>query len=162
MIMANGSILVVGGEVGSNGAPEPSLEIMPKPDGTGDTWKFLDYLNRTDPNNLYPFLHVLPSGRIFIGEHSCSMQFSPTLRVADVDVCHTASLGYYNEARILDPVSLDTFKVLPNMPGSVTSPLGRSHVSHGRHRGLAPTARSLHRPTYYLSVRWLELDWCRA
>lgn len=65
--MANGSILVVGGELGSNGPPEPSLEILPKPDGTGDTWKFLDYLNRTDPNNLYPFLHVLPSGRIFIG-----------------------------------------------------------------------------------------------
>lgn len=68
MVMANGSILVVGGEVGSNGSPEPSLEILPKPDGTGDTWMFLDYLNRTDPNNLYPFLHVLPSGRIFIGE----------------------------------------------------------------------------------------------
>ena len=69
MIMANGSILVVGGEVGSNGAPEPSLELLPKPDDTGDTWMFLDYLNRTDPNNLYPFLHVLPSGRVFIGQH---------------------------------------------------------------------------------------------
>lgn len=132
MIMANGSILVVGGEVGSNGAPEPSLEIMPKPDGTGDTWKFLDYLNRTDPNNLYPFLHVLPSGRIFIGEHSCFTQFSPMLRVFDVGFCHTAFLGYYNEARILDPVSLDTFKVLPNMPGSVTSPLaGRTYPMEG-------------------------------
>ncbi|KAI0086860.1 copper radical oxidase [Irpex rosettiformis] len=106
LIMANGSILVVGGEVGSNGAPEPSLEILPKPDGTGDTWMFLDYLNRTDPNNLYPFLHVLPSGRIFI--------------------------GYYNEARILDPVSLETFQVLPNMPGSVTSPLaGRTYPMEG-------------------------------
>ncbi|KAI0697984.1 copper radical oxidase [Cytidiella melzeri] len=106
MILANGSIMVVGGELGSNGAPEPSLEILPKPNGTGDTWKFLDYLNRTDPNNLYPFLHVLPSGRIFI--------------------------GYYNEARILDPVSLDTFQVLPNMPGSVTSPLaGRTYPMEG-------------------------------
>ena len=58
----------MGGEVGSNGAPEPSLEILPTPAG-GDTWKFLDYLNRTDPNNLYPFLINLPSGRIFVGEY---------------------------------------------------------------------------------------------
>lgn len=67
--MANGSILVMGGEVGSNGAPEPSLEILPTPVG-GPTWMFLDYLNRTDPNNLYPFLIVLPSGRIFVGRSS--------------------------------------------------------------------------------------------
>ena len=66
VVLANGSVLVVGGEVGSNGAPEPSLEILPTPAG-GPTWKFLDYLNRTDPNNLYPFLIILPSGRIFIG-----------------------------------------------------------------------------------------------
>lgn len=66
--MANGSILVVGGEQGSNGAPEPTLEILPKPAGTGDTYMTLDYLLRTDPNNLYPFLYVLPSGRIFIGQ----------------------------------------------------------------------------------------------
>ena len=65
--MPNGSILVVGGESGSNGPPQPSLEIMPKPAG-GDTTITLDYLQRTDPNNLYPFLIVLPSGRFFIGE----------------------------------------------------------------------------------------------
>jgi hypothetical protein len=105
LVMSNGSILVVGGEVGSNGAPEPSLEILPTPAG-GPTWKFLDYLNRTDPNNLYPFLFMLPSGRIFI--------------------------GYYNEARILRPDSLDTDVVLPNMPGSVTSPLaGRTYPMEG-------------------------------
>ena len=95
----------MGGEVGSNGAPEPSLEILPTPAG-GPTWKFLDYLNRTDPNNLYPFLVVLPSGRLFV--------------------------GYYNEARILDPVSLDTVATLPNMPGSVTSFLaGRTYPMEG-------------------------------
>ena len=66
--MPNGSILVVGGEIGSNGPPEPTLEILPTPSG-GSTLKFLDYLNRTDPNNLYPFLFVLPSGRIFIGTY---------------------------------------------------------------------------------------------
>ena len=32
--------------------------------------------------------------------------------------------GYYNEARVLDPVTFATLKVLPNMPGSVTSFLG--------------------------------------
>ena len=69
MMMSNGSILVVGGESGSNGPPQPNLEILPKPAG-GDTTFTLDYLQRTDPNNLYPFLMVLPSGRIFIGEHA--------------------------------------------------------------------------------------------
>lgn len=97
MLMANGSILVVGGESGSNGPPVPSLEILPKPEG-GNTTIFLDFLQRTDPNNLYPFLFVLPSGGIFV--------------------------AYYNEARILDEVSFKTTKVLPNIPGSVNNFLG--------------------------------------
>ena len=67
MMMPNGSILVVGGETGSNAPAEPTLELLPKPAG-GDTTIYLDYLQRTDPNNLYPFLLVLPSGRFFIGE----------------------------------------------------------------------------------------------
>ncbi|VDB83101.1 unnamed protein product [Peniophora sp. CBMAI 1063] len=104
MMMSNGSILIVGGENGSNGPPVPTLEILPTIPGSGT--KFLDYLNRTDPNNLYPFLHVMPSGRIFI--------------------------GYYNEARLLDPHTLDTAVVLPNMPGSVTSFLaGRTYPMEG-------------------------------
>ncbi|KAF7903668.1 uncharacterized protein EAF01_006717 [Botrytis porri] len=96
MIMANGSILVVGGEVGSNGAPVPSLEIIPHPPG-GDVL-YCDYLFRTDPYNLYPFLAVLPSGGIFI--------------------------AYYNEARILDEVTLQTQRVLPNIPAAVNNFLG--------------------------------------
>lgn len=79
MIMANGSILVVGGDAGSNGAAVPSLEIMPKPAGVTAP-QYYDYLARTDPYNLYPFLAVLPSGDVFI--------------------------AYYNEARILDDTSL--------------------------------------------------------
>ena len=67
LVMPNGSVLVVGGEEGSNGAPIPTLEILPTPAG-GPTWLFMDWLQRTDPNNLYPFLHVLPSGNIFVGE----------------------------------------------------------------------------------------------
>ncbi|KAN0078350.1 glyoxal oxidase [Tylopilus felleus] len=105
MMMPNGSILVVGGEIGSNGPPEHSLEIMPKPPG-GDTVVNLDYLQRTDPNNLYPFLMVLPSGRFFI--------------------------GYYNEARVLDPVTFDTVTVLPSIPGAVNNFLaGRTYPMAG-------------------------------
>ena len=104
MIMANGSILVVGGEEGSNGAPVPSLEVLPKPAGGGV--QYCDYLDRTDPYNLYPYLAVLPSGGIFI--------------------------GYYNEARILDETTLNTKRVLPNIPGAVNDFLGgRSYPMEG-------------------------------
>ena len=96
MIMANGSILVVGGERGSNDAPVPSLEVLPKP--AGGSLLTMDWLLRTDPNNLYPFLAVLPSGGIFV--------------------------AYYNEARILDENTFATIKTLPNMPGAVNNFLG--------------------------------------
>ncbi|KAI0631805.1 hypothetical protein C8Q77DRAFT_1219134 [Trametes polyzona] len=108
LVLSNGSILVVGGEIGSNGPPEPTLEILPTPEG-GPTFLFMDWLNRTDPNNLYPFLQMLPSGNIFV--------------------------GYYNEARILNPVTFDTIKTLPNMPGSVNDdparPAGRTYPLEG-------------------------------
>lgn len=57
----------MGGETGANAPANPTLEILPRVPG-GSTLLFLDWLERTDPNNLYPFLHVLPSGRIFVGE----------------------------------------------------------------------------------------------
>ena len=57
---------MVGGETGSNGPPNPTLEILPRIPG-GNTQVYLDWLNRTNPNNLYPFLHILPSGNIFAG-----------------------------------------------------------------------------------------------
>ncbi|KAI0852681.1 putative glyoxal oxidase [Daldinia vernicosa] len=94
MLMANGSILVVGGEIGSNDKPEPSLEILPKV----GPYLNMDWLERTDPNNLYPFLAVLPGGGIFV--------------------------AYWNEARILDEVTFDTIQTLPNMPGAVNDDLG--------------------------------------
>ena len=56
----------MGGENGPNGTPNPTLEILPRIPG-GDTQLFLDWLNSANPNNLYPFLHVLPSGLIFVG-----------------------------------------------------------------------------------------------
>ncbi|PVH72774.1 copper radical oxidase [Cadophora sp. DSE1049] len=89
MIMANGSILVVGGQEGSNGAPAPTLEILPRAGGV----IYCDWLKRTDPYNLYPYLAVLPSGGVFV--------------------------AYYNEARILDEGTLETARTLPNIPGAV-------------------------------------------
>ncbi|KAJ7364627.1 copper radical oxidase-like protein, partial [Mycena albidolilacea] len=97
-VLANGSVLVIGGETGSNAAPQPNLEILPNPGGKADTVIELDWLARTDPYNLYPFVYVLPSGRIFI--------------------------IYYNEARILDPHTFETVVELPNIPGSVNNFLG--------------------------------------
>jgi hypothetical protein len=43
MVMANGSVLVVGGEGGSNGIPIPTLETLPTPAG-GSTVVHLDFL----------------------------------------------------------------------------------------------------------------------
>ncbi|KIY43224.1 copper radical oxidase [Fistulina hepatica ATCC 64428] len=96
-VLSNGSILVIGGEDGSNGAPIPTLEILPRIEG-GNTTVYLEWLERTDPNNLYPFVFTLPSGNLFI--------------------------GYYNEARILNATTFDTIKQLPNMPASVNDFLG--------------------------------------
>ena len=104
MMMANGSILVVGGESGSNGPPVPTLEILPNP--TGGSVLYMDFLNRTDPYNLYPYLAVLPSGGVFI--------------------------AYYNEARILDERTFTTTKQLPNIPGSVSNfQAGRTYPLEG-------------------------------
>jgi hypothetical protein len=105
MVMSNGSVLVTGGEVGSNSAANPTLEILPAP--PGGYVKYLDWLNRTNPNNLYPFMFVMPkTGAIFA--------------------------AYYNEARLLDPGTLDTSLVLPNIPGSVSNFLaGRTYPLEG-------------------------------
>ncbi|PSN72640.1 WSC-domain-containing protein [Corynespora cassiicola Philippines] len=94
LVMANGSMLIVGGQEGSNGPPVPSMEILPR---VGPVLE-ASYLRETDPYNLYPYLVVLPSGGIFI--------------------------GYYNQARILDERSLDTVKTLPQIPASVNNPRG--------------------------------------
>ncbi|KAK7452112.1 hypothetical protein VKT23_012217 [Stygiomarasmius scandens] len=104
-MLSNGSILVIGGEIGSNNKPEPNLEILPKPPG-GDTVVSLDWLQRTDPNNLYPFVTMLPSGNVFV--------------------------AYYNEARILNPTTFDTIQVLPNIPGNVdNAAAGRTYPLEG-------------------------------
>ena len=95
MTMANGSILIVGGEEGSNGAAVPTLEILPY---TGTPPLYMDWLERTDPNNLYPFLFVLPSGGIFV--------------------------SYWNEARILDENTFATIRTLPDIPAAINDRYG--------------------------------------
>ena len=103
MIMANGSIMVIGGEIGANDIAVPSIEVLPS---TGTPPLYMDWLERTNPNNLYPFVCVLPGGGIFV--------------------------GYWNEARILNEVTFETTKTLPNMPGSVINPLsGRTYPLEG-------------------------------
>jgi len=95
MILSNGSIVVVGGEISANSAQQPNLEILPP---TGGGVVYLDFLDRTQPNNLYPFVCILPSGGMFI--------------------------AYYNEARVLDQGTFATTKILPGIPGSVVDPDG--------------------------------------
>lgn len=105
MIMANGSILIVGGEIGQNDAEQPTLELLPATgvpttttkSGYSNTTKYLDFLDRTAPFNLYPWITVVPSGILIV---------------------------YYNEVRILDEVNFNTVKTLPNMPGAVNDPTG--------------------------------------
>jgi hypothetical protein len=66
LVLSNGSVLVMGGLIGAGGADSATLEILPQIPG-GSTLMFLDWLENTSPNNLYPFLHILPSGSIFVG-----------------------------------------------------------------------------------------------
>ncbi|KAJ3478643.1 hypothetical protein NLJ89_g12370 [Agrocybe chaxingu] len=81
------------------------MELLPKPEG-GDTVIEFEWLLRTDPNNLYPFVTILPSTHIFV--------------------------AYWNEARILDPVTFDTLVELPNIPGAVNNFLaGRTYPLEG-------------------------------
>ncbi|KAH8891152.1 glyoxal oxidase like protein [Thozetella sp. PMI_491] len=103
MMMANGSVLVIGGEVGSDGAAVPYIEILP---ATGGGALYMDWLDRTDPWNLYPFASVLPGGGILV--------------------------MYYNEARILDEKTFATLKTLPNAPGAVNNAAaGRTYPLEG-------------------------------
>jgi hypothetical protein len=103
MIMANGSIMVIGGEVGSNAAAEPTIELLPNYGGGALR---MEWLERTNPNNLYPFVCVLPTGGIFV--------------------------AYWNEARILNEVTFETVKTLPNAPGAVNDDAaGRTYPLEG-------------------------------
>jgi hypothetical protein len=103
MILSNGSVMVIGGQVGSNSAAVPSIEVLP---ATGTPPLYMDWLERTNPNNLYPFVCVLPGGGIFV--------------------------AYWNEARILDQGTFQTIKILPKIPGAVNDDTaGRTYPLEG-------------------------------
>jgi hypothetical protein len=66
----------------------------------------MDWLDRTNPDNLYPFVSVLPQGGILV--------------------------IYYNEARILDETTFATTTVLPLIPGAVNNDAaGRTYPLEG-------------------------------
>jgi len=90
MILANGSVLIMGGEDTNSGNEQPNLEVLPRAPG-GDTTVYLQFLADTYPFNLYPFLVVLPSKNVL------------TI--------------YYNQACILDQNSFAVISQLPNVPG---------------------------------------------
>jgi hypothetical protein len=69
LTLSNGSILVVGGLDSDNGNLQPNLEILPRIPG-GDTTVYLEFMAQSYPENVYPFLYVLPSGNVFIGVYS--------------------------------------------------------------------------------------------
>jgi hypothetical protein len=75
LVMSNGSVLIMGGLAGAGGAPDLTVEIVPRIPG-GSTKVSLDFLQRTSPNNLYPFVNILPSGHIFVGEFERRTDFS--------------------------------------------------------------------------------------
>jgi hypothetical protein len=74
MIMTNGSILIVSGEIGQNAAEQPTLEFLSPtgvPDastvsGYSNTTKYLDFLDRTAPFNLCPWITVVQSGILIV------------------------------------------------------------------------------------------------
>ena len=70
-ILANGSILVLGGEISSNNVNQANLEILPRPGGpnAGSTVVDLPWLEDVNELESYPFVFVLPSGRLFVGKY---------------------------------------------------------------------------------------------
>jgi hypothetical protein len=110
--MANGSILVVAGSDSDNGNIQPNLEILPRIPG-GDTTVFLEFLTESNQWNGYPFVHVLGSGNIFIGEDYLPVSSSYYLLANE-----WMHIAYYNDARILDKTAFNTVSIMPKIPGT--------------------------------------------
>ena len=135
LVMSNGSILVMGGEVVANGAADPTVEILPRIPG-GSTKVFLDFLNRTDPHNLYPFVNILPSGRIFVGafEGTDSSNFVIDSDGQGITMRHVFLTQYHSPpsesfptylvlSRVLVPVAHTRMKLRPySCPNTLPTP----------------------------------------
>ena len=109
-MLPNGSILVIGGETGSNASPQPNLEVLPKPAG-GDTVIDLDFLSRTDPYNLYPFVIVLPSKNLFVGKFENFIVVNRTPSMFSFFKAITTKLGFSNLRHLLPLPNCLIFRV---------------------------------------------------
>jgi hypothetical protein len=129
--MANGSILIMGGEDNNSGNEQPNLEVLPRIPG-GDTTVYLQFLADTYPFNLYPFLMVLPSGNLFTGK----------LHLNHLSCCHqlTECIVYYNQARILDKTTFNTVSVMPSVPADNGFDGGRTYPYSGAYVIMPMTA----------------------
>ncbi|KAH8993021.1 copper radical oxidase [Lactarius akahatsu] len=81
----------------------------------------------------YPTAHVLSNGSVLVmgGENGAGGAASSSVEILPriPGVIHE---WYYNEARLLDPVTFATVKVLPDIPGSVGNSLaGRNYPYEG-------------------------------
>lgn len=100
-------------------------------------WRFYLLLQEAQPGCSWIILTVrtliisIPSFMFCpVGGYSSVSKFVPPRAFLYSRV--SSSAGYYNEARILDPKTLQTVRVLPNIPGSVTSFLaGRTYPNEG-------------------------------
>jgi hypothetical protein len=86
-MLPNGSILVIGGELGTNDVNQANLEILPRPGGpnAGDTVVDLPWLEDENKLESYPFVFVLPSGHLFVGK--CRLLFFLTTELTLVGSC---------------------------------------------------------------------------
>lgn len=82
-IMPDGRVLVVGGSdtmgtlsINSADVNNPTIEYFPRRAGEGNY--LLPLLERTLPFNLYPFVHLLPSGLVFIFAQSSWTLLNPS------------------------------------------------------------------------------------
>ena len=107
-------------------AQQTNLGVFP-PSGGGVL--SLDFLNRTQPNNLYPFLALMPSGGIFI--------------------------QYFNEARVLDPVTFATTKILPGVPVQSVRLMAGDPITRSDYDAHASIC-AIHRPRHRLNLWWID------
>ena len=77
----------------------------------------MEWLLDTDPNNLYPFLFVLPGGGIFVIYYNQVFQTGIWQCGTDVSL----------QARILDEATFETTKVFDTIPGAVNGVGGRTY-----------------------------------
>lgn len=73
-MLEDGSFIVVGGRKAY------SYEFVPingKPNGVPTYFPFIDETTDLDENNLYPFVHLLPDGNLFVFANSRSILFNP-------------------------------------------------------------------------------------